>query len=203
MNSTQLMEKVAEVAPEKYDFIVKTAAEVRESPFRDEIVGELDGIFKKASTGFGDTLKNFGGAVGAGIATTVAGGIGLALAGDAYDAIRRGITKSRNYKRMLAANPDLKDKPATQVQTIFSTLHRFNPEFSGDPAVAGSFVRNHVDLAAEGAGAVGIDTAKALVDSHKNLTEVRSKQFPQMAKLDGPRDTYKLDKPGDYKIHKV
>lgn len=196
MDSNQLMEKVAEVAPEKYDFIMKTAAEVKESPFRDEILEGLDGILKRASDGYAKIKHAFpmptGGRPGLGTLAgnvglaglgTLAGGIGLALAGDATDWIRRGLTKSRDYKRMLASNPDLKEKPANQVQAIFSTLHRFNPDFASDPVVSGSFVRNHVDLAGEGAGAVGLDSMKNLVDARKNLHE--SKRFPQMAKIPG------------------
>jgi hypothetical protein len=177
MDSMTMMEKVAEVAPEKYDFMVKTAAEVRESPFRDEIVEELDGILKKAGTGW-DSFMGGAKTMGLGVLGTAAGGIGLALAGDLYDATRRGITKGRDYKRMLASNPDLKEKPSAQVQAIFSTLHRFNPDFASDPVVSGSFVRNHVDLAGEGAGAVGLDSLKNLVDARKNLGE--SKKFPQV-----------------------
>lgn len=196
MDSSQLMEKVAEVAPEKYDFLMKTADEVKESPFREEILEGLEGILKKASAGYdkmmktafpmpnpGAGLRGFANTVGAGVATSVAGGIGMSLASDAYDFVRRGISKTRDYKRMLASNPDLKEKPAVQVQSIFSTLHRFNPDFASDPVVAGSFVRNHVDLAGEGAGAVGLDSLKNLVDARKNLSE--SKKFPQMAKLTG------------------
>jgi hypothetical protein len=186
MDSTQLMEKVAEIAPEKYDFLVKTAAEVRESPFRDEIVEELGVIMEKAAFDW-KALQGRAGTglagVGTGVLTTALGGIGLALAGDMYDASRRAIFKTRNYKRMLAANPDLKEKPAQQVQSIFSTLHRINPEFSGDPVIAGSFVRNHVDIASEGAGSIGLDSLKSLVDARKGLNESRRLPKTDMMKL--------------------
>lgn len=186
MNSTQLMEKVAEVSPEKYDFLVKTAAEVRESPFRDEIVGELGGVLEKAAMDWGRmgaAAGNGAMSLGKGLAVTALGGIGMALAGDMYDATRRGITKTRNYKRMMASNPDLKEKPAVAVQAIFSTLHRFNPDFSADPIVSGSFVRNHVEMAGEGPGAVGLDSLKSLVDSRKGLNESRRLQSPKLTEL--------------------
>lgn len=193
MDGTQLMQKVAEVAPEKYDFIMRTREEVSESPFRDEILGDFDGIIKQAAFAAGTAMKSFGKSVGGGalsvgkgVALTAMSGIGLALAGDAYDAIRRGITKTRNYKGMLASNPDLKDKPAHQVQAIFSTLHRFNPDFASDPVVSGSFVRQHVELAQgeEGSGAVGLDALKSLVDARKGLTESRRIQAPKMFELE-------------------
>jgi hypothetical protein len=181
MNSTQLMQKVAEVAPEKYDFITKTAAEIKEGPFVEEIVAELDGIMKRAALDWkslGTTAGHGAMELGKGIAATAIGGIGLALAGDMYDAARRGITKTRDYKKMMAANQDLHEKPSIQVQSIFSTLHRFNPDFAGDPMVAGSFVRNHVDLAGNGPGSVGLDTLKPLVDARKGLLESRRLQSP-------------------------
>lgn len=194
MDGTELMKKVAEVAPEKYDFIVKTASEVRSSPFRDEIVTELDGIIKKAAMSSGEMGGMLGRGVlsfGAGVAAHAMGGVALALAGDAVDSLRRGITKTRNYKRMLAANPDLRDKPAAEVQAIFSTLHRFNPDFSGDPLVAGSFVRNHADL---GAG-IGLESLKSLVDSRKGLNESRRFQSFKMPELPNPeRERLEMNK---------
>ncbi len=202
MDGKQLMEKVAEIAPKEYDFIMKTASEIQESPFHEEIVGELDGIIKKAAMGFGGMVGQGAINLGMGVAATALGGVALMLAGDATDSLRRGITKTRNYKRMLSSNPDLKEKPANQVQAIFSTLHRFNPDFSGDPVVAGSFVRQHVDLAQgeEGSGAVGLDALKSIVDARKGLNE--SRRFPQMGKFEGGGggrgDQIHLHKPGQY-----
>jgi hypothetical protein len=182
MNSAQLMEKVAEVAPAKYSFLVETAQEVKESPFREEILGEMDGILKTAAAGF-DEMRHVLGkgalSLGKGIAVTALGGIGMALASDMYDATRRGIFKTRNYKKMMAANPDLADKPAEAVQSIFSTLHRFNPEFASDPLVAGSFVRQHAALEV----GVGLDAMKHLVDARKGLSESRRLQAPKFTEL--------------------
>lgn len=188
MDSFRMMEKVAEVAPEKYKFIVEGASEIKDGPFREEAIEELDHILKQAAfdwKNFGSTSLHNGISLSKGIAATALGGIGLALAGDAYDATRRAVSKTRNYKRMLASNPDLKEKPAAQVQSIFSTLHRFNPEFSSDPAVAGSFVRQHVELALGESGVgVGLDTAKSLVDSRKSLNESRRLQAPKLIDLE-------------------
>lgn len=204
MDSSELMEKVAEVAPKEHDFIVKTAAEVKDSPFCEEIVEEFDSILKKAAMdyrGMASALGQGAASLGKGVAVTALGGVALSLAGDASDAIRRGITKTRNYKRMLASNPDLKEKPAVQVQAIFSTLHRFNPDFSADPVVSGSFVRNHVDIAQgeHGVGAVGLDALKSIVDARKGLNE--SRRFPQMGKFEGNKsqgEQVHLHKPGQY-----
>lgn len=175
MSTAALMEKVAEVAPDKYRFIVKMAAEVRESPFRDEIVDQLDAIVKKAALqappGMG---SRFGGAA-AGIGMAVGTAIAYSLAGDMFDATKRGITKGRNYRSMLKENPDLKELPTKNVQQAFSTLHRFNPEFSGDPLVAGSFVRRQAQFPG---GEFDANQLSSLVSSHKSLADGKKLQMP-------------------------
>jgi len=180
MLTATLMEKMAEVAPEAHDFILGTADEVRESPFRDEITLELDGIVKKA--GFGSTLgKGALAATGA-----IAAGVAYSLAGDMYDSLRRGITKTHHYKKMLAENPDLRERPAKDVQKVFSTLHRFNPEFSADPMVSGSFVRNNLALAGSDQGTVDMHTLINLVSARKNLSDIRKLPIP--GKVPWPTD---------------
>lgn len=157
-----LMEKVAEVAPDHFEFLVSTAQEIRNSPFRHEIASEMDDIIKiaeaaqeKLAIDFGGVARGMGSAAKSMmghpaplfIASTVAGGVALSLAGDLYDAARRGLTKSRHWSAMLEANPDLADraKEDPNVQVMFNTLHRFNPEFSGDPHVAASFVKAQLE----------------------------------------------------------
>jgi hypothetical protein len=172
------MQKISQVAPDKYSFILKTAAEIRESPFRDEIVGHLDALIKKANMmappGMG---ARFGNAL-AGVGAMAATGIAYSLAGDMYDAAKRGITKSRDYKAMLKENPDLHEMPAKDIQKAFSTLHRFNPEFAGDPMVAGSFVRQRANLPG---GEFDAQMLTSLVGSHKNLAD--TKKLPVPGKL--------------------
>jgi hypothetical protein len=171
-----LMQKVAEAAPEKYLFIMKTAEEVRESPYRDEILEQLGAIVKKAAAmGNPSMLRRFGGAA-AGVGAMAATGIAYSLAGDMYDAVKRGISKTRNYRTMLEANPDLKDLPAANVQKAFATLHRFNPEFAGDPTVAGSFVRRQAQFPE-------FDTNQLanLVGARKNLSDLKKLPIPGKA----------------------
>ena len=172
MNPTELMEKVAEVAPEKYAFFKTAAAEIAKGPFAEEVREELDGIMKKAQSAlgrFGIGAAKYLGGVGAAAGTAALGGIAMALAGDAYGAAKRGLTKSRNYQAMLEANPDLREAPADRVQRAFSTLHRLNPDFSSDPTVAGSYVRSQAQSEyAQWAPA----EMKTLIDAHKNLQDV-------------------------------
>jgi hypothetical protein len=97
-----------------------------------------------------------------------------------YDALRRGITKNLHYKTMLKENPDLREHTAKDVQRVFSTLHRFNPEFSADPMVAGSFVRNNLSLAGSDQGTVDMHTLINLVGARKNLADI--KKLPGLGK---------------------
>lgn len=170
---TPLMQKVAQVAPVKYGFIMKTASEVRQSPFRDEIVENLNTLIKKANQSF---MSRVGGAIGpaaAGIGATVATGIAYNLAGDMFDSVKRGITKSRGYKAMLRENPDLAEHPAKSVQKVYSTLHRFNPDFAMDPTVAGSFVRRQVAL-----GEFDTKMLTEAISARKNLEGVTNLPLP-------------------------
>lgn len=167
MSTALLMQKVAEAAPDKYQFLVETAPEVRDSPFRDEIVDRLGAMLEKAASmaGFGRAATGIGMAVGVGMANS--------LAGDMFDAVKRGLTKSRDYKAMLKENPDLHEHPAHSIQRVFNTLHRFNPEFASDPVVAGSFVRRQVQLAD-----FDPQMLTNLVSSRKNLADTKKLQVP-------------------------
>lgn len=177
MNTGELMEKIAEVAPREYRFIVKTAKEVKESPFREEILEELEGHIEKVANSM---LGRFGGAA-AGVGATVATGIAFSLAGDMYDSLKRGITKGRNYKAMLRDNPDLAEMPASDVQRAFSTLHRFNPDFAADPTVAGSFVRRQANF-------LEFDPKQLtdLVSSRKSLADTRKLPIPGRVPWEDP-----------------
>jgi hypothetical protein len=74
----------------------------------------------------------------AGVATA------MSLVGDAYDTAKGAIMKSVRYKRMVDANPQLKDQDPKLVQSAFNTLHTFNPDYASDPAIAGEFVSSRV-----------------------------------------------------------
>ena len=163
MNSSALMQKVAEVAPKEYNFILKTAEEVRLSPFRDEIVRELQSSIEKAA-GIPETI---GRSLAIGVPAMIIGGVAATLAGDMYDSVKRGLTKTRNYKKMLAANQDLSSEDPA-VKANFETLHRFNPEYSADPNVAGGYVRHARQFPSD------IGMVHGLVSSRKAIRDSRS-----------------------------
>ena len=90
--------------------------------------------------GAGSTLGRK--ALGAGAA--VAGASAATLAGLALTKVYDAATKSRDFKSMLDENADLAQKYEEDPKTfnrMFSTLRTFNPAFSRDPIVAGSYMR--------------------------------------------------------------
>lgn len=176
------MEKVAEVAPTYFNYLIKSAAEIRKGPFKEEVAAEMDQIIKtaedaaqKLAFSLGGMAQGFGNAAGTMaenpaaryIGATVAGGIALSLAGDLYEAARRGLTKSRHWSSMLEANPDLAEqaKGDPNVKMMFETLHRFNPEFSGDPHVAANYVKAQLEYPAD------LSIIQGLVQSRKNVRD--------------------------------
>lgn len=189
MNTSPVIEKIATVRPEVYEFLLAAAPEIQESPFRDEIVQEMDYAVSMAKIANSAALSpmpsaapNLGhpglGAAanyGLGIAGIIGAGIAYSLAGDMYDAARRGITKSRNYRQMLDADPELKNLHPQKVRSAFETLHRFNPEFSGDPMVAASFVKRQATL---DGGYTDVREIESLIGARRNLRDIRSLPVP-------------------------
>ena len=180
-DTKMVFEKIAEVAPEIHAEMMAMAPEVRESPFRDEILADLNGIFEKVALDWAGA-KDIAGKVGIGVGVSAGAGIAMALAGDGLDALKRGITKGYHYRNMLKENPDLQSHPmgAKATQQMFSTLHKFNPEFAGDALVAGTFVRNQLDAAGADKKQIDISTLTGLISARKNLTDIRSKRIQQL-----------------------
>ena len=103
----------------------------------------------------------------AGIATGTSVGIG---------AIRDRFSKARDYKAMMQAHPSLSDKDPGQTQLYFNSLRRMAPTLSKDPLVAGSFVRNMMDLQPEAGPAVPIATAKTLTEAQKAIIQAKERR---------------------------
>jgi hypothetical protein len=186
---SQLTNLIPKVAPKYFELLEKTAAEINRDPYRDDILKEMGAIIKKAEARLVESIEKTAGmkvlrpwqehakGMMAGVGMMAAGGIALALAGDLYEAAKRGITRGRDYKKMLAANPDL-DRPgkAAKVQSSFRTLHRFNPDFAGDPNVAGSYVRQAIELPGS-----ELNTTQSLVKARADLK--RSRDLPSVGNM--------------------
>lgn len=185
MSYDELMQKVAEVAPTHHAFLLKTAEEIKHSPFNDEITEELAGLMKLAfqMPGWASQAGKAISMGAAGVGGAVAAGIAYSLAGDMYEAAKRGITKSRDYRNMLDNNPDLKQMPAKNVQKAFSVLHKLNPEFAAEPTIAGAWVKRQATYGEDSFG--DANQLKQLIDSRKGLAE--TKKLPSVPSFPGAK----------------
>lgn len=118
----------------------------------------------QTSLPFGGFGHSFGNAMRQGLnpsrlgesaANAVLGAGGAALAAGAVAGGVRGVqalydvaTEARDFRAMLENDPDLKRKHEEEpklVNRMFTTLRTFNPAFTRDPVVAGSYVRQMVE----------------------------------------------------------
>lgn len=185
----EILELAAQAEPELMN---KTAQAVelieRMAPeFLDEVVQEFRNISdvtkEKVAAGVGPGLKplmhlhNLGkGAIGvAAIAGTAIGAsLGTAIASDLFDAAKRGLTKSRNFKRIMDSNPKLKDEiiDKSRIKPTFDALHRFAPDFMSDPLVGASLLKS----VANQPGGNEYQIIEKLIGSRKNLIDIKDKQ---------------------------
>jgi hypothetical protein len=145
MNRKEILQAAQAACPE---MMAKTAhalalLEKLDPSFVPEVLVDFDHITKftheKLASGPGQAsgMKGLGLAVGGALAA----GLATAVAGDLYEAARRGLTKGTNFKRIMAANPDLKNYDKARVRASFDTLHRYGPEFTADPLMGGSLLK--------------------------------------------------------------
>lgn len=108
----------------------------------DEIISHA-GEKAKTAGALSEWAKRTSIGAGTAVAGTVGAGLGIALATDMYNAARRGLTSGRNWKRMIEANPELKEKhKLEEVRKHFNSLHRAAPDVAADPLAAGAAVHN-------------------------------------------------------------
>lgn len=89
-------------------------------------------------------------------------------------ALARKFSKQRDYKAMMQNNPDLRERDAGHVHMVYNSLHRMAPTMAGDPLVAGSFVRDILQLSPETGPAIPPNTVKLLAESQRSLSQARS-----------------------------
>lgn len=105
----------------------------------------------------------------AAVGGTLAGGI------EGYKAVKEKFTKTRDYKNMLEANPELKKMDAASTQMIYNSLRSTAPSLAGDPLVAGSFVRRVMDYGVESGPTIPLETTKMLTEAERNISQSRQK----------------------------
>lgn len=92
---------------------------------------------------FMDAVKQLGGAAGQAFGAAAATGA-VALTGVAVSKLYDAATKSRDFRAMLAANPELRDfakENPNRANALFTSLRQLSPDFSKDPFVAGHYMR--------------------------------------------------------------
>jgi len=154
-----LLKFAAESFPEEVDFILKTAEVIDDEDKEEymfslnaimedtvEQIGKNKEVFKEASikeASFAEGAKNFGKAVGA----TALTGVTVAMLNDLVSSAHEAITRNRNFNKMVAYAPDLKERDPKTVRAVFNALHSLGgPKITSEPHVAAEYVRNQVDL---------------------------------------------------------
>lgn len=123
-----------------------------------------------------DSAKSRAIGVAASVGVGIAASLGTAIAADLYDTAKRGLTKARNFRRIMEFDPSLKEVPRSGNKTLKSTfdmLHRYAPDFTADPVMGSGLLRGLVNVP------VGQESAQIekLIGSRNNLTSVRKNQF--------------------------
>lgn len=99
------------------------------------------------------------GAIGAGAGAAAFMGL-VGGAGKLYSAA----TKSRDFRNMLEANPDLREhqqQDPAGFNRLFTSLRSMAPEFSKEPMVAGHYMRQGMEGPVEGRGQVSVQAMNA------------------------------------------
>jgi hypothetical protein len=154
-----LIEKVAQAM-----FVLERISPEYAKELADDIVEITTYTHEKLSASASSLALGAAGALGIGLAGSVAS--------DLYDAAKRGLTKGRNFNRMMASTPDLKNFDKKDLQNSFNTIHRFAPEMTADPILAANLVRG---LAVSPENSVGF--VKELLTSRKNLADSKGRQY--------------------------
>lgn len=178
-------ELLAAVNKEHPDIIEKTAEalsilEELEPEFAKELAEDIalitDVTLQKTAS-----IGSIAGRAALGLGSAVGVGIAGAVAGDLYDAAKRGLTKGTNLKRILANNPELQRGNRKAVITSFNTLHRYAPEFTADPMLGGQILNRMIELPND-----QLNLVKDLLSSRKVLREAKKNQF-SLGKTEFPR----------------
>ncbi len=111
-----------------------------------------------------------------------AGTVGLAAMGVGAKAIYDAATKSRDFRQMMEANPDLQEdhqRDPKFFNLAFSSLRRMQPSFTKDPLVAGTYMRRMVGSPGS-AGGVAVEAlqsgkgmASPIMDAFKPKVEMK------------------------------
>lgn len=167
----ELIEKIApEFLPEVFEDF-ETISSVTEENVKTAaaVLPNLPGLknfYKGVETAIG---------VAAVVGTGIAASLGTHIAADLFDSAKRGLTKSRNFKRIMDNNPHLKNdlRDKSRIKPAYDALHRFAPDFTADPMVGGSLLMSMVNQPPGNE----YQLIEKLIGSRKNLLDVKDKQL--------------------------
>jgi hypothetical protein len=173
MTAQELLAAAYEANPE---LVEKTAnalfvLEKWEPEFAKELADDISTITNvtmEKSAG----LSDMAGKAAIGLASGIGVGIAGAVAGDMYDAAKRGLTKGTNLRRILVNNPELQRGDKKALINSFNTLHRYAPEFTADPMLGGQVLSRMIELPND-----QLNLVKDLLSSRKVLVEAKKNQF--------------------------
>jgi len=110
---------------------------------------------------------------------TLAGGLLSSISTDLYDAAKRGLTKGRNFDRIMDANPNLKrELDRKQMLMAFDALHRYAPDFTADPLIGGALLKQVAELPQ-----MSHKTIIELIGARKDLLDAKGRHFNDISKL--------------------
>lgn len=184
MDRTEFLTAVNDAHPELMSKTAQMVAALEKiSPeFVPDVTADFNTIFsvldEKTAAISPDTmggLQRFG----LGVAGTVAGGLLGAVATDLYDAAKRGLTKGRNFNRIMEANPNLKrEVDPKSLRMAYNTLHRYAPDFTADPLVGGALLKQVSELPQ-----MSHKTIVELIGARKDINDAKGRHFSDMSRL--------------------
>jgi hypothetical protein len=154
MTPQELLKMAADESPEVMKELVSTLKELEATApeFMDDFSSDASAIFGRVNEKTKeagavvekffskDNVGKFGKSVATAAAAATVLGIGTAIGTDLYNAARRGLTSGRNWKRMIEANPELKEQSITDARRAFKTVQKYAPDIASDPMSSGSLV---------------------------------------------------------------
>jgi hypothetical protein len=108
-------------------------------------------LYEKKAFTIPQGVKDFAGRAAGAAASGAATAVGAAAIGGSALAVSKiydAATKGRDFKMMLEHNGEIAQAHAEDPKRInmyFTTLRTFNPEFSKDPLVAGTYIRQMME----------------------------------------------------------
>jgi hypothetical protein len=146
--------------------------------FLEDVLQEFEAISEvtlEKVASMPDSIRKGAIGVAAIVGTGVAASLGSAIATDLFDAAKRGLTKGRNFRRIMEQNPNLRNEihDKSRLKPAYDAIHRYAPDFTADPLIGGSLLKS---LANQPSGNE-YQLITNLLGSRKNLADVKNNQF--------------------------